>query len=613
MKKLLQRTDAYLRERPRLRAGAFVLLILAMTAIQSLQLDLSCGTRIVTLLRRRIWFIPLNMGLVLLIDLVFLLPTRRWGRAFLLGNLFTAVWSVANHYAWLYSGEPITATALLSIGTALNVLGRYDLPFDLPAAAAIAAFAVSTVLALLLCALEKRSIPWRRIWAVVLAIAALVGGGCGAAVWLERTDTDVLWSSRVYLNSQGYPVYFLRQTLLTVNQIQTPPGYDDQAMAAVAADRAGTGTAARSQTAPDIILILNETFYDLDLYTDVEADAPYLDVWRSAENAIRGHAVIPGIGGGTNRAEYELLTGNSMHLLACQAPFNTMDMTQANSAVRYLKDLGYTAWAMHQASSSNYNRGRSYPALGFDQVRFANAFTADAYGNRDETDAANYRDLLGWYDQAGDGPRFMYLLTYQNHGGYEQNDAALDTVHTGRDFGELTDDVDEYLTSIQQSDQALGELMAALESSPRPALVCMVGDHSPSFLPQLRAREGASAEELEVISRSTPFIIWANAAFGPLPEQEDRTLTCTDLVPTVLDLAGLPLSPYYRELLSLRDAVPCRLSTGLYRTAEGRFGVFEPGDPLFEALTPYYYMEYNNITGGKGRYQTLFAPPGLSG
>ena len=610
MKKRLERTREYFAARPRLRRIAFVALILAMTAIQWLQLDLSCGTRVATVLRRSPVFIPVNMALLFLVDLVFLLFTRRWSAAYLAANVLTLIWSVADHYAWMFSGEPITVTTLFSAGTAMDVLAGYRLPFDLPVAAAIAAFLAGTAMAIALRALESGPIPWKRMALAPIALAVMLTGAYGLAGLLERTDTDVLWSSQVYLTAQGYPVYFLRQGLLTVHQVQTPAGYDDEAMARTAEALDGTGTPGTGET-PDIFFILNETFYDLDLYTDTQADAPYLEAYHAADNAIRGYAAIPGVGGGTNRAEFELLTSNSMFLVSAQAPFITMDMTRANSLVSYLKTLGYTACAMHQASPTNYNRGRTYPALGFDETIFRDRFTADAYGDRNNTDRANYRDMLSWYPEEGEGPRFTYLLTYQNHGGYEQNDPSLDTVHARRDFGDLTDDVSEYLTSIRLSDQALGELFAALDESDRPAIVCMVGDHGPNFLTQLPARAGLSDQERETVSRQTPYIIWANKAFGPLPaEMDGMDLSCVDLAPTVLQLAGLPLSPFYRTILGLRDAVPCRLSTGLYRTAEGEYGSFAPDDPLFGTLAPYYYMEYNNIRAGADRVQTLFDPPG---
>ncbi len=602
------RIDA-LREKPRLRLAMMVLAVAAMTGMQWLQLDLSSGIQLMTLLDRKLEYQLVNLAMVFAVDMLFVTLTRRWRWGYFLGNILFFVWSVAGHYTRLFSGDVLTLTALLSAGTAMDVLSGYRLALDMTVAASAAVFAVNMVLAWLAGRLYRGPIPWRRVWIPALAMVILGGGAVGSLGPLEKRDSTAPWRTRIEIGQYGYPVYFVRQGIQSIRCIQKPAGYDADTLEAIKTEYADKGTAGSADQKPDIILILNESFYDLDHYTDTDTDAPYLEKYRGVENALRGYAVVPSIGGGTNRTEYELLTGNSMLLVSCQAPFNVVDLTDANSAVTYLESLGYTTWAMHQASGANYNRGRGYADMGFDERKFVDDFTFVKYGERMETDMANYGNLEEWYASAGEGPRFMYLLTYQNHGGYEQNEASFDTVHTGRDFGDLTDDVDEYLTSISMSDGALGRLLTDLDREERPVLVCMVGDHAPSFLTQLPAREGMTAEEREVIARSTPFIIWANKAFGPLPETDGLQVSTPDLFPMMLRLAGLPLSPYYQAILDLQEAAPVRLSTGQYLTAAGETGYFAQDDPGYDTLAPYYYLEYENLKSASDRRQELFDPP----
>ena len=59
--------------------------------------------------------------------------------------------------------------------------------------------------------------------------------------------------------------------------------------------------------------------------------------------------------------------------------------------------------------------------------------------------------MLNFYNEMGDKPRFMYLLTMQNHGGYEQNDSSFDTVIAEGYYGEHDHDVDELLSIISLS------------------------------------------------------------------------------------------------------------------------------------------------------------------
>ena len=358
--------------RPRLRLALMVVAVAAMTGLQWLQVDLSCGTRIVTLVGRKPVYQLVNLAMVFAVDLLLVTLTRRWRWGFYLGNIFFLAWSLADHYTWLLSGDVLTLTALLSAGTAMDVLGGYRLAVDAAVAVSAAAFAVNTVLAWLAGRLYRGPIPWRRVWLPALAMAVLGGGAVGSLGPLERRDPTEAWKTQIEIGQYGYPVYFVRQGIQSIHCIQKPAGYDADTLEAVKTEYADKGTAGSADQKPDIILILNESFYDLDHYTDTDTDVPYLEKYRGVENALRGYAAVPSIGGGTNRTEYELLTGNSMLLLSCQAPFNVVDLTDANSAVTYLESLGYTTWAMHQASGANYNRGRGYADMGFDS---ANSWT----------------------------------------------------------------------------------------------------------------------------------------------------------------------------------------------------------------------------------------------
>ena len=162
---------------------------------------------------------------------------------------------------------------------------------------------------------------------------------------------------------------------------------------------------------PDIVLILNESFYDLSLVTDPLADTPYLDFYRSlADSAVLGYALVPDVGGGTNRSEFELLTSHSLTLLPGVTPFANMSMEGQPSAVSYLESLGYATLAAHPAVASNYRRGMAWPALGFDTTAFEQDFAPfTPYGGRiyyvPDADAFDYFTAM-YEAMPEDRPRF---------------------------------------------------------------------------------------------------------------------------------------------------------------------------------------------------------------
>ena len=101
---------------------------------------------------------------------------------------------------------------------------------------------------------------------------------------------------------------------------------------------------------PDIILILNETFYDFSLTHDFSTDEPVTPYLDSLDDVIRGYVTVPTIGGGTNRSEYELLMSNSLYLMKDILPFWALDLKGANSIVSLLQEQGYYTMAFHQGN-----------------------------------------------------------------------------------------------------------------------------------------------------------------------------------------------------------------------------------------------------------------------
>ena len=103
------------------------------------------------------------------------------------------------------------------------------------------------------------------------------------------------WASSYH--QYGYAACTVKLAVESANFLQKPDGYesgiDNIEFVNIEHDN-------RENERPDIILILNETFYDLSLISNMETDVPYLENIDTLENTIRGYAVVPNIGGNTN-------------------------------------------------------------------------------------------------------------------------------------------------------------------------------------------------------------------------------------------------------------------------------------------------------------------------
>lgn len=547
--------------------------------------------------------ILMNLGLVSFLNILLAVILQRWELALGVMSGLCGLWSVAGYYVTLYRGAPLCFTMLRSIGTAMNVVGSYDFVVDGHVLVLLGLSAAQLALLVLMARIKgKPKFSWKRFGFRVglLALNGLflyVTLFCATPIKPAKT---IGWSWAASMNTYGYVCCLAEDLGNLIHPYTMPAGYSSGQIDYRAPD------GELPEVLPDVILILNETLYDLTRYSDIQPDRDIFEAFYSLDNGVVGHAVTPVTGGGTNNAEYELLTSNSMYLLNADAPFHYVDFSAENSnAVRYFNDLGYTTWGMHCAVGSNYARDRVYPQIGFDHVLLGKAAFQyfDANGNRPWTDAGNYQDLIDQYESGGEEPRFLYLLTYQNHGGFEQNDAAQNTVHASNVPEELSGQVDEYLSSVELSVQAFLELTEYLETVDRPVILCMVGDHAPSFISELEPRAEYSEEEAAVAAKATPYVIWANF---PLDTATGGEASLVDLVPMVLQQAGLPLTPYYETILELHEELPIRTGDGITVDREGTVAAYTYGSPAFERLTQYYHMEYNGLVAGDDLIPELF-------
>lgn len=554
----------------------------------------------------------LACGSILLINLFLVLVTMRLHIACLISSLFSLLISIINHYVYLYTGDLFSPASFSSVPTGLNILRGYHFSLDVSIFSLLLCFVAEICIAAGIKRAwpEKQKYDKKRFVAYFVPfLVLLICAGCSNAYLYQKSNW--LFNNKTYARSYGYVTFWVQKALrCTGVSINVPQDYSPDKIENIANEL--QAVPARAETYPDIILILNETFYDLSIYTDIETDEPYLENYKNLENAIKGYAISPYSMGGTNDSEFELLTGHSSLMFNKRAPFTLpISFKGINNVARYLKALGYTTQASHPCDAMNYNRQAVYPVLGFDTVRFDDDFAVhDKYGDRIETDSANYQELIQWYENAGDAPRFLYLLTYQNHGGYEQNDSGLDTVHVKESLGAVTDQVNEYLTSLKMSDEALGPLLRYFNDVERPVIICMVGDHSPSILSQLPEKSGLTEAEKSVLAQKIPFLIWANPAFGEMPEEENRVLGMTDLMAQVFYTAGLPLSPYYNCLFELSRTVPIRMGEAYYQIEDdGTMRQLDQAEELSDkALIP-LYLEYIDLTDESGKWDFLFTSP----
>ena len=602
------------------------LLAVAVGFISRYQLELSDGVAESFLQLQWPLYAPLNALTAFCLTLILFALLGKWSRATgISGAVFTVI-ALINYYTRDLHGSALMPQDILNLGTAAEVMGSYTLKITQDVVKIALLYLPILAIAFVQAQLVKGA-PKRAGWKArgVRAAGSALGvflvmffGYFGPVTIKPKTTYGWAWQNTYY--TYGYLAGTIEATSLMADPIIEPENYNDAAAvntARKADDYIAPASPESAEDYPDIVLILSESFYDFDLVTDLQADTDIMPVTKNLPNSVYGHTISPHVGGGTNSTEYEMLTSNSLILMPSITPFNWLNLYNANSVVSYLKGLGYSTMAAHPYTNSNYRRDSAWLALGFDETHFQSDFTTqETYGDRPyQTDSATYRDWETMYEaMPEDQPRFVFLVSIQSHGDYDMNPPEEDIVHAATDYGEYDSIMDEYLSNIYMTDRAFGELTEYLteqyEKTGRKVIVAMAGDHAPSFVDHVADHTFTDENNLQILERSTPYLIWANyplenAGQTSATDEYNRMDMCM-LAPTLVENAGLPLTPYYQYLLALKQVAPVVTAANDYMDADGVTHTYGENAELDAWVHGYFYLEYNNIGAKATSQQNLF-------
>ena len=229
---------------------------------------------------------------------------------------------------------------------------------------------------------------------------------------------------------------------------------------------------------------------------------------------------------------------------------------------------------MHPNHATNWNRENVNKDFGFDQFLSINDFQGADTLRDMVTDQATYDKILELLDQNAD-PQFIFDVTMQNHSGYDTGLLPVDKqMHLNIDTTDLDaktvedgtlSDVDEYVSCIEQSDQALRYFLNALSKLDRKVVVVFWGDHQPFFPSKFNDKWFTGEDDATHQERlwQTDYIIWANydvAGCNQTSEVDD--LSTNYLSTQLMQLIGAPLTDYQKAHMTLRESLPAINSVG---------------------------------------------------
>ncbi len=520
--------------------------------------------------------------------------------------IFFWLFGIINAYLYRFRRSYLRPWDITSVGTAANVAGNYDYTPEIRMTVSLLIL-ILLVFAARFCSLEadtlfKKRRPLRAVGALLSLCLIL------SMTFLAQRNTvkDMLgiyttfFDSKGMMKKNGIALNFLYQ--MKYLNVEKPKGYNkkeqEELLSSYVADSAAP------ENLPDIIVIMDEAFSDPAVDGDFSVNEDYMPFFHSLqegrENTVTGYINVSVNGGNTPNTEFEFLTGNTLGFLPeGSIAFQQFVRRAIDSIPHYLKGYGYRSFASHPYKASGWDRPRVYPLLGFDEMYFKEYFEElDPKPVRNYiSDESHFEAVSALMDEFGkEGPVFSFNVTMQNHSGYSKEDydnfERLINVRVPEGKEEQAVTMDNYLSLMKYSDDALSKLIKKYEECDRKTMIVFFGDHQPeaSTFDVMWEENGKYwddlSEEDHVNTYRVPFAIWANFDIDEMTGIETSADYLGNLM---LKEAGFSL-PSYRAFLEAFSKEHPVVSAVRYVDDKGNSVMHDDwGDALIEYQKMQYY------------------------
>ena len=366
----------------------------------------------------------------------------------------------------------------------------------------------------------------------------------------------------------GFPYCFSNSMFNT--GISKPKGYDNETMEEIKDEELVPENlyALSENTKPNIIMIQLESFFDPSLwYNNPVKYDPIPFFHQLQKNYPGGYLNVPVVGAGTANTEFESITGMNLDFFGPgEYPYKTvLKKTSSESVAFDLKNLGYSAHAIHNNEATFYDRNRVFSQLGFD------TFTPIEYMNNIERNPTGWckdKILTGEIMKALDStpnPDFIYTISVQGHGKYPS--------------------FEYYCQQINEMDEFIRSLVNTLRTRNEPTVLVMYGDHLPGF-------EWSESEMKNKTLFQTEYVVWNNMNLPVVKK----------------DVEAYQLSAHVLDMLGIHEGTMMRFHQKYFNDKHA-----DVDNYLKDMKTLEYDILYGSheVYGGKSPYQTTDLKMGI--
>ena len=434
--------------------------------------------------------------------------------------------------------------------------------------------------------------------------------------WLMQQSqvSNILWNQQQNYSLNGQSLAFMMN--LQNSKMPTPVGYNEASIKAIAdklsaQSLSATAMVGGSPTAttkkPNVIFVMNEAFWDPTLMTNVTfSEDPVPTIHQLQKETTSGYMLSPQIGGGTSNVEFEVLTGDSVSFLPNGAiAYQQYIHKPLPSLASYFSDQGYKTLALHSYVSYFYNRENVYKYLGFESFKSSENFVNPEIKGGFISDDEFSRNLIAEVDKTED-PMFVYGITMQNHGSYENKTrySNLPIKVKGNFTPDAQQLIDNYTQGAHDADHGLKLLIDHFKQSAEPTIIIFYGDHLPmlgydydvfhqSGFVQSGKPEEWSLEEIKKM-HSVPFVMWSNMN---LPNKSFPIMSNAFLGPFVLDMLHMKMPAPFAANFEVSQKVPGLISNLVIDADQKLYAKVPDKDKA--VVEQYKQLQYDELFGKK--------------
>ena len=461
--------------------------------------------------------------------IVYLFRKRIFWRIFV-GSLWLFL-GIVNGVLLLNRVTPFTGPDVKNLTDGLSIAKKYLTHTQMTIGAVLLGIAVLILLIILIRSPKYRGKLKYKVNIPLVLVGVLAFGGITQLALEKRVLSNYFGNIAIAYEDYGYP-YCLATTIFNTG-ISAPRDYSKSEIKRIEKSEENLPET-KEGSHPNILFLQLESFFDPTLVNYLElSEDPIPNFRKLMKEYSSGYYKVPSVGAGTANTEFESITGMSLHYFGPgEYPYKSiLKETTCESAPYVLKNLGYTAHAVHNNEANFYGRRSIFPNLGFD------SFTSAEY-MKDE----NQKNSLGWTKDSvltdeivkcldsTEGPDYVYTISVQGHGDYPSEPVLENPEITvsGAPTDELNNKWEYYVNQIHEMDNFVKELTDRLADYPEDVVLVMYGDHLPTM--------GLTVEDVEnKYLFQTEYVMWDN--FGLKKKKEN--LAAYQMAAEVMDRVGI--------------------------------------------------------------------------